>query len=373
MLSNLVICGIANFGSFMLALEAIGVEAPGPGAEDQSIGDRRASSRPHQLTVPLGDGTTVRVGGKLAVLIHEGGSALRSKQYDKAISLLTSALQTNPEKNIASYIYFNRAMAYSEKGQLDKALSDWSAAIQLNPKNAAAYYNRGNVYSWRREYNLAIRDATTAIQLRPKYANAYHNRGAFHYDIGEFDKAIADFSEAIGFDPRSSTTFDGRALVYEDIDRFDKAMADYDRVLRIAPKDADDYAVRGRAYFKKGNYKEAASAFKRALQLSPNNDFALSRLAWLNATCPDASMRNGREAIRISKRACEISKWKEPFYIEALAAANAEVGDFDAAVKYQTQAIKMKSAYGPIDKKERERLALYQDHKPYRSKPLGAH
>lgn len=149
-------------------------------------------------------------------------------------------------------------------------------------------------------------------------------------------------------------------------------MADYDRVLRIIPKDADDYVVRGRAYFEKGNYKEAASAFEKALQLFPNSDFALSGLAWLRATCPDASMRNGKEAIRMSMRACELSKWKEPRHIAALAAAYAETGDFEQAVKYQTQAMKMKSEYGPIDKKTRERLALYRDHKPWRSKPLIA-
>jgi tetratricopeptide (TPR) repeat protein len=239
-------------------------------------------------------------------------------------------------------------------------------------QQAAAYYNRAIVYATKRNYKLAIRDATTAIQLNPKYANAYHNRGAFRADIGEYDKAIPDFSEAIRLDPRSATTFYGRAQVYEDIETFDKAMADYDRVIRIIPKDADDYAVRGVAYFKKGNYKEAASAFEKALQLSRGNDFPLRRLAWFRATCPEASMRNGKEAIRMSMRACELSKWKEPHCIEALAAAHAETGDFEQAVKYQTQAMKMKSEYGPIDKKTRERLALYRDHKPWRSEPLSA-
>ena len=74
----------------------------------------------------------------------------------------------------------------------------------------------------------------------------------------------------------------------------------------------------------------------------------------------------------MSMRACELSKWKEPHYIEALAAAYAETGDFDKAVKYQTQAINMKSEYCRVLKEERERLALYWDHKPWRSKPLSA-
>jgi hypothetical protein len=67
----------------------------------------------------------------------------------------------------------------------------------------------------------------------------------------------------------------------------------------------------------------------------------------------------------MSVRACELSKWKEPHYITALAAAYAESGDFDKAVKFQTQAINMKSEYGPVLKEARERLALYRDHKPW--------
>lgn len=371
MLPRFIVRVIAVFGSLTLAFEAIGAESPGPDFSSLPR-DSGTLSRPREVILPLHDGSKVRVGGKLGALIAEGSSALRSKQYDKAISLLTAALQTNPEKNIACYIYFDRAMAYSEKGELDKALSDWTAAIQLNPKNAAAYYNRGNVYSWRRQYNLAIRDATTAIQLRPKFPNAYHNRGAFHADIGEFDKAIADYSEAIRFNPRSPSTFANRALAYRNIEKPDKAMVDYDQVIQITPKDAEDYTARGSAYFATGHYKACVSSFEKALQLSPNNDAALGGLAWLRATCPDTSLRNGKEAIRMSTRACELSKWSEQDHLQALAAAYAESGDFDKAVKYQTQAINMKSAYGPLLEEARERLAFYRDHKPWRATPLVA-
>jgi tetratricopeptide (TPR) repeat protein len=396
---------IAAFGSFTLAFAAIRAESPGPDLSTLPRYSRTASSS-REVTIRLPDGQNVRVGGKVGALIAGGCSAARSKQYDRAISSFTAALQANPDKNVAFAIYFYRGAVYSDKGQLDKALSDWTAAIQLNPKNATTYYNRGNdharigntdkaiadytnaiqinpkyasayvnrsaQYSDKGNYKVAIRDATMALQLNPKHANAYHNRGAYYAETGDFDKAIADLSEAIRLDPRSATTFYGRATVYEDIEQSGKAMADYDRVIRIAPKDADEYAVRGVAYFKKGNYKEAASAFEKALQLFPNNDSVLGRFAWFRATCPDASLRNGKEAIRMSMRACELSKWKELYRIEALAAAHAETGDFDQAVKYQTQAMKMKSEYGPIDKKTRERLALYRDHKPWRSEPLSA-
>ncbi len=415
---------IASLGSFALAFEAIGAESPGPDFSTLSR-DSRTSSSSREVTIRLPDGSSVRVGGKAGALIAEGFSLLqgratssvmvpisqsaigihRVKPYDKAISSFTAALQANRDRNVAFFIYSLRAAAYLGKGQLDKVLVDSSASIQLNPKYAPAYYyrgiaysrtgnigkaisdytaaiqldpryigaylNRGVEYSNKRNYKLALRDATMAIGLNPKYADAYHNRGIYYSEIGEFDKAIADFSQAIRFNPRSAT-FNGRATAYEDTDKFDKAIADYDRVIRITPKDAYDPVYRGGAYFATGNYKAALSDFEKAVQLSPNDASALASLAWLRATCPESSLRNGKEAIRMSMRACELSKWKEPAAIFTLAATYAETGDFDQAVKYQTQAMKMKSEYGPVHKKTRERLALYQAHKPARSEPLVA-
>ena len=201
---------IAGFCSLSLAFEAIGAEFPGPGVEGQFLG-WRASSSSREVTIRFRDGSSVRVGGKLVALIAGGYSAARSKQYDRAISSFTAALQMNPDTNIAFAIYSCRASAYYEKGELGKALSDWTAAIQLNSKYARAYYDRAINYENGRDYKLAIRDSTAAIQLNLKYADAYHNRGAYYHETGEFDKAIADFNKAIQFNPRSATTFDGRA------------------------------------------------------------------------------------------------------------------------------------------------------------------
>ena len=415
---------IARLSSFTLAFEAIGAESPGPDFPTSSR-DARTSSSSREITIRLPDGQNVRVGGKVGALIAEGYSSLQGratssfmvpisqsaigihkvKPYDKAISCFTAALQANRDRNIAFFIYslragaylgqgqldkvfvdssasiqlnakyapayYYRGIAYSRTGNTDKAISDYTAAIQLDPRYIGAYLNRGVEHSNKRNYKLALRDATMAIGLNPKYADAYHNRGIYYSEIGEFDKAIADFSQAIRFNPRSMT-FHGRAVAYKDAEKFEKAIADYDRVIRITPKDTNDYAVRGSAYLKKGNYKAAVSDFEKAVQLSPSNASALSGLAWFRATCPDASLRNGKEAIRMSMRACELMGWKEPGAISTLAAAYAEAGDFNQAVKYQLQASNMASEYGPVLKEERERLTLYRDHKPWRSKPLSA-
>jgi tetratricopeptide (TPR) repeat protein len=123
-----------------------------------------------------------------------------------------------------------------------------------------------------------------------------------------------------------------------------------------------------------GKYTEAEAEGRTVLKLrekvlGPEHPYTLEtriNLAWLLATCSDANIRNGHEAVELATKACELSHWSNPFYISTLAAAEAEAGLFDAAVKHQQQAIDLARA-AKVDVKDWEsRLSLYQQHKPYR-------
>ena len=113
-------------------------------------------------------------------------------------------------------------------------------------------------------------------------------------------------------------------------------------------------------------HKRAAADYRRALQLSPSHRDALNAVAWLEATCPDASLRNGKAALQKSRKICELTKWKDPAYVETLAAACAEVGDFDRAVQYQTQAMTLERPASYERAGMEKRLAHYRERKPYR-------
>ena len=85
----------------------------------------------------------------------------------------------------------------------------------------------------------------------------------------------------------------------------------------------------------------------------------------LMAACPEAKFRDGKGAVKFATRACELTKWKDPLSLNTLAAAQAEAGDFDAAVKSQKKAIELLTDERQKDD-YRSRLALYQAKKPYR-------
>jgi hypothetical protein len=93
----------------------------------------------------------------------------------------------------------------------------------------------------------------------------------------------------------------------------------------------------------------------------------MNNLAWLLATSPDASVRDGARAVRLAERACEITGYQQTILVGTLAAAYAEAGRFDDAIATAGKACTLASASGEQDllQKTRQLLELYRAHKPY--------
>jgi hypothetical protein len=112
------------------------------------------------------------------------------------------------------------------------------------------------------------------------------------------------------------------------------------------------------------DYRQAAVFYERAsLQ---NSARSLNALAWFLATCEDPSIRNGAEAVRHATKACELTYWQEWKYIDTLAAAWAENGDFKRAIEYEQQALGLKGLDEDTRKKMDDRVALYRKRQPVR-------
>lgn len=354
-------------------------------------------------TITTEDGKTLPLSSDVARRVQDGRSALQRGRYDQAIAHFTAALNMRPEKQIAAVIYDDRAAArlhredaagaladaneairlnarmassyskrglvYRRQGNRKKAIAEFDTALRLNPDRPYAYNNRGLIYSDMRASDAAIRDFTAAVRVDPNYANAYHNRAVEYTKLGKYDKALADYNEAIRRDPQVQNSHINRASLLKEMGASQQAHGDLERVIRKPARHTYDFVGRGDAWFTKGEYKKAAADYRRALQLSPTHRDALNAVAWLEATCPDASLRDGRAALEKSRKVCELTNWKNADYLETFAAACAELGNFQQAVQHQTQAIAL--AHTPDNRKGRmrKRLALYREGKPFRDRP----
>jgi tetratricopeptide (TPR) repeat protein len=126
----------------------------------------------------------------------------------------------------------------------------------------------------------------------------------------------------------------------------------------------------GLYWSERGDYHRALAAYEEALRDDPENYGALNELAWFLATGPETNLRDGKRAIELAARACEISLRQtgdlDPACLDTLAAAYAETGDYEAAVTLQRDAIGMLSPGDPNAKAYRDRLAGYIANEPYR-------
>ena len=100
---------------------------------------------------------------------------------------------------------------------------------------ASDYYNRGLAYDDKGLYDLAIADDTRAIAFRPRYAAAYNNRAWAYHGKGEDAKGLPDAEKAVAWE-RISNNLETRAEIYEKLGRRDAAIADYRAALKLSPK-----------------------------------------------------------------------------------------------------------------------------------------
>src|SRR6185437_15416602 len=131
-----------------------------------------------------------------------------SDDPDLKIGGCTAIIQSGQEtnENLAAAFY-DRGGAYDDKDQVDRAIQDYSQAIQLRPDYAHALRNRGRDYGRTGDYGRAIADFDHAIQADPSYVDAYENRGYAYYFEGQYDRAIRDENQALRLSPNDAIAY----------------------------------------------------------------------------------------------------------------------------------------------------------------------
>jgi tetratricopeptide (TPR) repeat protein len=114
-----------------------------------------------------------------------------------------------------------------------------------------------------------------------------------------------------------------------------------------------------------GKIEEAIQHCREASDVDSSNPIVLNNLAWLLATANRPELRNGKEAVQLATRAVELTNYRQPLFIETLAAAYAEAGDFSSAagMANTAQALALVTGQNEIAAESAKLLTLYSSGK----------
>jgi tetratricopeptide (TPR) repeat protein len=298
-----------------------------------------------------------------------GNAFLRSGRLDEAMEQYERALALRPDD---AETHDNLGNVLLKKGRVDEAIAHFQKALALQPDNAEFHNNFGNALLGKRKLDEAIEQYQKALALRPTSAEFHNNLGIVLLRNGRVDEAIVHFQKVVEIQPDYAKGHEGLGMALFQKAQVDGAIVQFQEVLRIRPDFAEannnlgavffqkgqvneaiiyyQKAVQleplnaefqnnlGYALFQRGEVREAIAHYQKSLEIQPQNAITCKNLAWILATSPEASVRNGAKAVGLAERAIRLSGGPDPIFVGTLAAAYAEAGRFPEAVETARQA-----------------------------------
>jgi Tfp pilus assembly protein PilF len=239
---------------------------------------------------------------------------------------------------------------------------------------AAEVYNLLALQSAREhDYVRAGADADAAIARSPGYAEAQRSRGVIYMMQGNLPAARDFLQKAVTLKPGYAEAHDDLGNVLERLGDASGAEAAYRAVIQHSPETARGFTDLGTLLFRQGRVAEAVPVLRTAIAVDLTAYPAYGLLAWIMATCPDATFRNGPQAVEYATYLIRDRQQISPQWLDALAAAHAESGSFPQALAVQERAIQVWRASGREDAAQQGelRLVMYRRAQPFRDLSLA--
>jgi tetratricopeptide (TPR) repeat protein len=209
----------------------------------------------------------------------------------------------------------------------------WTHALAVSSNNDVAHYNLGLFYAKGGRADDAISEYRQALNTighdptgRPKVsaAQVHNNLGILFEQRGRADDAISEYEQALGLIGNKATGWasSSAALAHSNLGnvllekgRLDEAIMHHRKGVELDPDYADGHYNLGSSLLRKGEIGESITEYERCLQIRSTDAGTMNHLAWVFATCPEASLRNGARAIELAEKADKLAHGKNPIFI----------------------------------------------------------
>jgi tetratricopeptide (TPR) repeat protein len=321
---------------------------------------------------------------------------------DEAAVQYQKVLDIEPDN---AEVYTNFGNALGALGRIEEAMAQYRKALEIKPQSVEAHINFGYILTRLGRFDEAMAHYQKALKIKPDTPELQNNIALAKAGQGRFDEAIAYYRKALKLNPDYVIAHNGLAIVLVARGQLAEAIAHYREALKIKPDCIDVHVNLGNALLRlgqrdealrhfgkvvelspadavprnnlgvilatQGRFTEAAAQFQKALQIQPDYVEARKSLAWLRASCPEPSLRNGAEAIEHARRADQLCGGQRVDVLDALGAAYAEAGRFPDALTTAHKALDLatrQKARAWVDVLQ-TRIALYEAGKPYHQTP----
>jgi tetratricopeptide (TPR) repeat protein len=252
-----------------------------------------------------------------------------------------------------------------------EAARELAEVRRLDPHNAAARWLLAELLADRTDPAETRREVEAALAEAPDEAECHLFHASLLAAGGDYDAAIAEDRQVIESAPGLVRAYEDLARWLELAGRYEEAAAAARDGLCADPFSAPLHGELASSLASLGRTADALAQFRDALLFKAAYTPAIDGLAWILATCPDPAFRNGSEAVQLASAACTLTDFGDVRYLGTLAAAYAEMGNFEQAAATAQRAVSVAQEQGAKDLFEanRSRLELYQSHRPYREAP----
>jgi tetratricopeptide (TPR) repeat protein len=271
------------------------------------------------------------------IYIENSTASNRAVNLPEFVNIAPDKMQSIEVPASDLYRIIDSALALQQAGDNAAALAEWKKALEIDPDDARANNGIAIALSVSGDSDEAIAYWRKATQISPDFFEAYYNLG----------------------------------LELAKKNRVNEAIAAWMNTVRIRPNFAAGHENLGYAFYVQGRFADSLDHLRRALQSDPDRVSDLNLAASLLATCPDASVRNGPDAVALADHAQTLTHAQDPAILDTLSAAYAETGRFPQAMEVERQAITVATQQGKtaLTATLEAHLSRYQSNKPLREPP----
>ena len=328
-----------------------------------------------------------------------------TEQYDEALKVFET-LEKIVGEDAKDLLLFEKAKIFARMGKTEDAVKRLGELREKNPNNPAILIVRAETYQRAKDFDNALKDIDAALRILPGHLPFLMLKVQILLDKDDTDEArkmveellkenendlqlslllfqmllrAKDYDKAVDLiekiksehgDQMDSTKLSlMRIQLLSASKKSRRALEELEPLLAADPENIEHLRIKGNLLLAVNRHSEAVKTFEAVLKADPDDEMVLNNLSWVLSTSPSDMLRNGKRALELAEKACQLTEYKKAYILSTLAAAYAELGDFDKAMEWSQKGIKL-AEKDPDDKERlddlKKELESYKKRQPYR-------